>query len=73
MCCTIADSLGISCMYSYALDTVADYLGVFSRCSDGLGDRLEPSGSLLNVPRRSERLLATSQTLWGSPARAQTV
>ncbi|KAH3690555.1 hypothetical protein DPMN_191226 [Dreissena polymorpha] len=41
--CTIADSLGISCMCSDGLDTVSDCLGVSCRCPSGLRDCLATS------------------------------
>ncbi|KAH3734940.1 hypothetical protein DPMN_041400 [Dreissena polymorpha] len=51
-------SLGISCMCSYGLDTVADCLGVSCRCPSGQRDCLATSPTvwgLLQVPRQFER------------------
>ncbi|KAH3824617.1 hypothetical protein DPMN_126454 [Dreissena polymorpha] len=48
----------VSCRRPDGLSTVTDCLVVSCRCLDGMGDRLAPSGSLLQVPRRSSGTVA---------------
>ncbi|KAH3823773.1 hypothetical protein DPMN_125595 [Dreissena polymorpha] len=62
--------MGVSCWCSGSLCIVANCLRVPCRCPDGLGEFIEPSGSLLQVPRRSGR---PSGTVWESPAGTKTV